>query len=1164
MLNLKSLILIALLALTSGCGYFSDEPVKNSDLYNSQDSLNSRCTLSPDQLTRIFEQDIQEQITCLREQFVSFSRYVRTNNSDSISKDELQLFVRKFFAQSSDSIIKGLHVIFELNMILLRDHASQISRDNIDPLYRLLLSVNKQGLEIANSLRLMTGEDGHQHFFTEREKLRSNLVIFAEQMRQVISQRDGIPQRLNIKEFILNLNTRFNFEKNIFDEELVDSLIFLKRLFIGGDREVITSDEVYALLDLTPQIVMEAFDLVFSNSKVFPEENKLFRFYQQKIVNIKGLLHPIEEDEVLFDEDDLYRIYEALTNNQNREDLDLTDYRVILKSVKKDLIGGHETDYTFNELKRALLLVNMGIEGLIFVNETNEVVKDINLADPVNVNNKRIAFLSETQKFIDQIFLRINEIPHLPSQIKILDFFKTLNDNIDTLDYDTDVIEAVFAIKTLSVGGNKEVLTKDELFKVLKNLLVYSELYFDLRYTIGSLDPQTDERTEFFLAKINQVESLFVNLDNDLIVLTQPDVYALIKILEANVDIQKELQKIYLSFKSNILRGTNTNLNFSELKKTTQYAKLLTFGSSFIKFHQKVMTDIGTVNDSEYELLKTRYIAEFSILTGRIRQAIKEHNLIEQDIFYFNFLSDLALSLNIEQFDIEFLTDLLPIKTLMVGGDFERFTQDELLDLLDKLPEFTAPMLDMARSGIQSFDKIEMIQLVSTLKKNVHVFEQDTYIASIEQLASLAVRFVADLPLDKFVSTIKIAKQKILGGSDQEMTSKDFTTLFEMLYEFTELTYFTEVTYKAMQDELESTRTPIRKVPALDLPEYSNLRATHLKKYRAHFKDVVVKHRYFTDQGTKLQFWGHEIFRTEYGILELSGLKWIIEYLIRGWGTPTPGAYKGYVLDIAQMEQALLDFKPVLVEFGLWTEFFNTFARNALLLADLFQNSSNGDVRVGLDELSEFATLILSAINMSNMFLEKLTQYCTPMNGSSVDDWSFETDCYRRHFFKVIMDELGLKKNLPMLNRFYRDAVADGSNAPIDYLINVEGFARSFPDDVEMVRREFTLVIGALINIETTFIRFDLNKNNRLDSNEVDRAFLVYENAIMSVSELSESRRKYAKSIFIYMLKYMKLPSPWELISFHYNPFNDKQINAYRLNVGVLLYYLVNTETQEE
>lgn len=1163
MLKLNRFLIIALLALTSACGYFSDDPVKNSDLFDSRDSLNNRCTLSPDQLSRIFDQDIEEQINCLREQFVQFSRYVRTNNSDTISKDELQLFVRKFFAQSSDSIIQGLHVIFELNMILLRDHASQISRDNIDPLYRLLLSVNKQGMEIANSLRLMTSDEGHLHFFTEREKLRANLVIFADQMRQVISQRDGIPQRLNIKDFILNLNTRFDFNKNIFDEELVDSLIFLKRLFIGGDREIITSDEVYALLDLTPNLVMEAFDLVFSNSKVFPNENDLFRFYQQKVVTIKGLLHPIDENEVLFDEDDLYRIYEALTNNQNREDLDLNDYRLILKSVKKDLIGGHETDYTFDELKRALLLVNLGLEGLIFVNETDSIVKDIDLNDPVDVNNKRIAFIAQSQKFKDEIYLRINEIPHLPTQIKILDFFKTLNEQIDSLDYDTDVIESVFAIKTLSVGGQKDVLTKEELFKVIENLLVYSELYFDLRYTVDSLDPETDQRTEFFLAKINQVEGLFVALDNDLTVLTQSDVFALIKVLEADEAKQKELQKIYQSFKINVLRSSQSTVSFAELKKTMQYAKLLTYGSSFIKFHQQMMKDIDVVNDTQYEDLKARYIAEFSLLTRRVRQTIKDNNLIEKDIYYYHFLSDLTNALDIVELDLELLNDLLPIKKLMAGGELERFTQDELLELLRKAPDFVAPMLDMTRSGIKSFNKLDMIEVVATIKRNLFVFPTETFIVSIEQILSLGARFVDDLPLNEFASTVKTTKQRILGGDDHSMTSKDFTSLLNMLHEFTELNYYTQVTYQAMQDSLENSRIALRNIPRLNLPEYANLRPNYLSKYYAHFKDIALKHRYFTNEETKLQFWGHEIFRTEFGFLEISNLKWVIEYLIKGWGTPTPGAYKGYVLDIDQMEAALLDFKPVLVEFGLWTEHFDTFARNALLLADLFQNSSNGDVRVGLDELSEFATLILSAINMSDMFLEKLTKYCTPMNGSSVDDWSFETDCYRRHFFKVILDELDLKKNLPMLNRFYRESLASGNNAPLEYLINVEGFARSFPDDVEMVRREFTLVIGALINIETTFIRFDLNRNNRLDPHEVDQAFLVYENAIMSVADLTEDRRKYAKSIFIYMLKYMKLPSSWELITFHYNPFIDKKIDAYRLNVGVLLFYLVNTETQE-
>lgn len=1163
MLKLKNFLIISLVALSSACGYFSDDPVQDSDLYNSDDSLSKSCTLSPDQLSQIFDQDIEEQIKCLRENIIQFSRYVRSNNSGSISKDELQLFVRKFFAQSSDSIIKGLHVVFEINMILLRDHATSISNNNIDPLYRLLLSVNKQGLEIANSLRLMTSDVGHLHFFTEREKLRQNLEIFGTQMKQVVSQRQGMPQRLNIKDFILDLNTRFELNKDFLNEDLIDSLIFLKQLFIGGEREIITSDEILVLIDVMPELVMEAFDLIFSNSKVFPNENDLFRFYQQKIVAIKALLHPINEDEVLFDEDDIYRIYEALVNAEDREDLDLNDYRLIIQGVKQDLIGGHPKDYTFNDLKKALLLVNLGLEAFIFKNETDLIVKDIDVSNSDDLNLRRADFLAQTQKFKDQFYLRVNEIPHLPAQAYILNFFKTLNTQIDSLDYDTELVEAVFAIKTLSVGGDKAVITKEELFQVIEKLHVYSELYFDLRYTLNSLDPETDQRSEFYHAKINQVESLFIGLDANIEVLTQNDVFALINAIEEDELKQEEFKKIYNSFKSNVLRSSQGSVTFIELKKAMQYGKLLTYASSFIKFHQKVFSDIKDISDAEYELLKTRYISEFSQLTQRISQSVKDHQLIENDIFYFTFLSELVNSLDVVDFDLGLLKDLLPIKKLLVGGSAERINQVEFLELLQKSPDFIAPVLDLTRSGLKGFDKLDMIEVVAIVKRNLFAHPRETFIVSVDQILSLAGRFIEDMPIIEFKPTIEVLKKKILGGEADAMTSKDFKNLFELAHEFTELSYFTEETYRAMKDSFENSQIALTVIPKLNLPQYANLRSTHINKYYLHFKDIALKHRYFTNRETKLQFWGHEIYRTEYGFQEISSLKWLIEFLIKGWGSPDARAYKGYVLSIEQMEQALLDFKPILVEFGLWTQHFDTFARNALLLADLFQNSSNGDVRVGLDELSEFATLILSAINMSNMFLEKLTKYCTPMSGTTVADYSFETDCYRRHFYPVILNELGLKRNLPMLDRFYRESIKAGSQAPTEYLINVEGFARSFPDDVEMVRREFTLVIGAIMNIETTFIRFDLNRNNKLDPHEVDKAFLVYENAIMSIADLSEDKRKYAKSIFLYMLKYMKLPTQWQLISFHYNPFMSKKIDAYRLNVGVLLYYLVNTEEEE-
>lgn len=97
-----------------------------------------------------------------------------------------------------------------------------------------------------------------------------------------------------------------------------------------------------------------------------------------------------------------------------------------------------------------------------------------------------------------------------------------------------------------------------------------------------------------------------------------------------------------------------------------------------------------------------------------------------------------------------------------------------------------------------------------------------------------------------------------------------------------------------------------------------------------------------------------------------------------------------------------------------------------------------------------------------------------------------------------------------------------------------------------------------MINIESTFIRFDADNDNLLDTVELEKAFEVYRDAVIKVAKLSEGKEKYAKSIFFYMVKYKKIPSTFQLLNFHYGPWSNHEVKAKRENIGALLYYLVN------
>jgi hypothetical protein len=236
------------------------------------------------------------------------------------------------------------------------------------------------------------------------------------------------------------------------------------------------------------------------------------------------------------------------------------------------------------------------------------------------------------------------------------------------------------------------------------------------------------------------------------------------------------------------------------------------------------------------------------------------------------------------------------------------------------------------------------------------------------------------------------------------------------------------------------------------------------------------------------------------------------------------------------------------------------------LLADLFQSHSNGDQKININESTEFLIMLLTAVNLSQKIKPELTRFCDP--GINSQDPLFDKLCYNEHFFDLLLNKLGFKNSFPRLNRYYTVA---GHQETIDYLLGIEGFAR---DDnkpgVPINSRDMTLITGAMLNIESTFIRFDKNTDNIIDYNELDEAFLTYRQSIISLAGLKPEREKYAKGIFMYMVSKMEIPKITTLSeTAEFAIFNTcvqerrcreifmDKIEAKRLNIGKLLFYMV-------
>ena len=333
---------------------------------------------------------------------------------------------------------------------------------------------------------------------------------------------------------------------------------------------------------------------------------------------------------------------------------------------------------------------------------------------------------------------------------------------------------------------------------------------------------------------------------------------------------------------------------------------------------------------------------------------------------------------------------------------------------------------------------------------------------------------------------------------------------------------------------------------------------------------IIRKFKYFRGQDG-LQTYDRSYHRHKRGLVEIITMRKVFNLLIHAYRENAQSPPDS--LPQEGLEQVLLDMKPLLEFMGIWTEYFETFPRNVLLLADIFQHTSNGDLRMGLDEAVEFVGLIMTALRIRTTLIKELVRYCKNIGGPH--DEAFDADCYRTNFFSALFAYSELhRKHLPNLQRYFEESPPEESER---FLTSVELFTR--PDTPTMEKKHFTLLIGALLNIESTFMRYDLDGDNILSQRELYAAYPTYKNVLSLISGSDDI------SILFYIVHKMAPPQKglWETIQYlrFRHSFNNgyppesfgkrvgvgpyyheaagasPEIFSKRINVGVILYSII-------
>lgn len=485
MKKLQTLALLALCIFLHSCGFFSDDPPPGSDIYDNP-AIGADCIIDPDDFNDFFRVNLEEQIRCIEKNFESFILYVKREHQDHITEREIGSIIQRFFHENSEVIINALRLVFELNMILLHDENDRISTDNVSSLFELLISSNREAVNITKIL----SEIEKSNFDDKRIQFEASLKRMQQTTLSIINDRNGPPKELNLLTFLHDVRNRLQGIE--ITDEIIESLLIAKRVFVGGHPEILTSAEIRELINKFPKMVLIGLDLFFVNSSYFPEGERWrhFDFLDQRIAAIDSLFVNQYLDEKLISSEKVIEIAKDVAP----DDIDINHYLNLFTSFKENLVGGDLDWYSLADIRLSMSYLRVLLQTLSLHNEYEILTTDLPAKHPANELNFIRSNLQISANLRTNKVKNIIEKSQIPNRLYLINFLKdlfaysrgTVSGQFD-FKIDNEFIDAISGVKVALLGGEKDVLTKSELNILIDQLPNYLIEIFNIsRYSIDS------------------------------------------------------------------------------------------------------------------------------------------------------------------------------------------------------------------------------------------------------------------------------------------------------------------------------------------------------------------------------------------------------------------------------------------------------------------------------------------------------------------------------------------------------------------------------------------------------------------------------------------------------------------------------------------------------
>jgi hypothetical protein len=362
------------------------------------------CELDTEALAKIFTENIRGELLCLEQNLNLFIDVVRTDRPGNLSLKELKLYIDKHIDGVAPEVIEGLDAVFEMNSVISGDHKQYIARANVHKLIGLFIDINK--IMVDNNVFEYFSTD-ERVTYSEHNRRKAKVFMALTEMAssiKAVQKVEGNYSSLNLVDIIKT----FENEDNQAVLEKIESLMFLKKVFLGGEVEILTAEEFSRMADMLADGGKVAFDIIHLDN-IEHSENEEEEIILTLKEDFESLVRNLYYDpQVNAPVMTIYDIVNAINHFVPEMD-QYTKYTSEMLKIKHILLDSAKPEFTANEVQT--LLERIILENLrrgAFFYRAYELNRDIlEAGTPITNDLENFFYMDENEKRFKDDFNRV-------------------------------------------------------------------------------------------------------------------------------------------------------------------------------------------------------------------------------------------------------------------------------------------------------------------------------------------------------------------------------------------------------------------------------------------------------------------------------------------------------------------------------------------------------------------------------------------------------------------------------------------------------------------------------------------------------------------------------------------------------------------------------------